>query len=106
MTYKLDSVLCNNNFIENRPYVDIRIDDIRLSGLLDTGASISILGGGGGGNFYKDFTQRGYTLCKDNMISAVVANGNKLISLGYLSLPVTFENQFHFIIIFFCLSRN
>lgn len=73
MTYKLESVLCSNNCIKNRPYAVLLIDDIKLSGRLDTGASISILEV----NFQRNFMQHHNTLFKDNIISAIVANGNR-----------------------------
>lgn len=88
------SAIFNNKPKEDpRPYVKINInndDNLNLYGLLDSGSAITILGN----NSHSFILQSGLTLCVDEKITVTAAGGQKLLSLGYILLPVFFENQF------------
>lgn len=62
-----------------------------MFGLLDSGSVVSILGR----HIYKNFLKIGYPLYDDIKITVHAAGGQKLQSLGYMMLPLVFENQAH-----------
>lgn len=66
----------------------IKINNLETYSLLDSGACVSILGN----NAHQNFIKMGYEFSKIIDISCTVANGIKLESLGYIYLPVTFNN--------------
>lgn len=61
-----------------------------MFGLLDSGSSVTILGN----NSHKPLLDFDFTLCTNEKIVVTAAGGHKIASLGYLLLPVTFENKF------------
>lgn len=91
--YKTASILNDKPLKDTRPYVNIKINDITASGLLDSGSTVTIIGN----NAYNALLSRGLKLCTDDKISVVTAGGQTLQSIGYLNLPVHFENQFHIV---------
>ena len=74
-----------------RPYVSVSVNGKDVTGLLDTGSAVTILGN----NFHKvilpSFTQWNIS----QPLTFVAAGGQKLSSKGFVSLPFTFENQTH-----------
>lgn len=64
-----------------------------MIGLLDSGASISILGNGS----HKHFEKLGFHLTGNEQVTCTVANGIKERTIGIMYLPVTFNNQTHVI---------
>lgn len=92
-SYKIASILKNKPFNDSRPYVNININGITASGLLDSGSAVTILGN----NAHTTLTNRGHKLFTDDNLLIVAAGGQNLKSLGYLNMPVHFENQFHII---------
>lgn len=73
---------------DERPYVTVTILDKDLLGLLDSGASRTILGQKG----WELFKDIGYKLEK-NVIRCKVANGQFANSIGTLTVPITLYNQ-------------
>lgn len=77
-----------------RPYVKITIsNDISAYGLLDSGSAVTILGN----NFHNELVQCDLTLCTDDKITVTAAGGQKITSIGFILLPVTFEDKFSII---------
>lgn len=92
-TYKISPILHTKPLGDLRPYVNIKINDITASGLLDSGAAITILGN----NSHNTLLSRGLKLCTDDTPSIVAAGGQILKSIGYINVPVQLEDQFHII---------
>jgi transposase InsO family protein len=92
-TYKLDTILQTKPIDDCRPYATVKVNGLEVMGLLDSGSAVTILGG----NAYKVFVRDKLPLQKDLCISLTAAGGQALKSLGYINLPITFENQFHII---------
>lgn len=92
-SYKISSILHTKPLGDSRPYVNIKINDITASGLLDSGAAITILGN----NSHDTLLSRGLKLCTDDTPSIVAAGGQILKSIGYINVPVHLEDQFHII---------
>ncbi|CAK1580742.1 unnamed protein product [Parnassius mnemosyne] len=77
----------------NRPFVNVKIYNLTLSGLLDSGSSVTILGN----NSHLEILKLGCKLFKSDLITVSTANNQKVNSLGYFDLPVHFNNQTHLI---------
>lgn len=77
---------------DERPYVTITIDGININGLLDSGAALTLIGE----DVSRILLRNNYTLMTDN-INIQVANGQTLKTLGYINLPIAFDNQVHII---------
>lgn len=88
--YKIFTILDNKPAHDDRPYVNIKINDTNACGLLDSGAAVSILGN----NSHQELN---LPLCQDDSIKLVAAGGQSLVSLGYMNLPITFEGNAHII---------
>lgn len=58
---------------------------------MDSGAAVTIVGN----NFHRVFEQQGFEIQKDHSITVLAAGGQSMSSIGYLNLPVTFENMLH-----------
>ena len=81
----VSSVIMNN---DNRPYINVKIYDEVFKGLFDTGANISCLG--------KDcikFCERLNIPIKDFVSHIKTASGEQEPVLGYVEIPVVFQNQ-------------
>lgn len=76
-----------------RPYVTIIVNSLSFTGLLDSGSAVTILGN----NSHLVLESQGFKLIKDRCISVTAAGGQSLSSIGYINIPVHFENQFHII---------
>ncbi|KAA5634012.1 retroviral-like aspartic protease, partial [Pseudomonas aeruginosa] len=91
--YKVASILHTKPINDKRPYVNIKIHDLTVSGLLDSGSAVTILGN----NAHSALVSRGLELCTDDKLTIIAAGGQNLKSIGYINMPVHFENQFHII---------
>lgn len=60
-----------------------------MYGLLDSGSVVSILGN----NSHLHLLRYNFTICTDLKISVTTADGGKLSSLGYISLPIRFKDE-------------
>ncbi|XP_050665158.1 uncharacterized protein LOC126965563 [Leptidea sinapis] len=68
-------------------------NDVKTSGLLDSGSAVTILG-----NYaHTALVDRGLKLYTADKLSIVTAGGQNFKTVGYLDLPVQFEDQFHII---------
>lgn len=90
--YKTTSVSYTNEKDYDRPFITVSINDKLFSGLLDSGSCITILGNGS----HVAFLESGYKLFKSNS-QILVANMQKLSSIGYIQLPIKFNGEFHII---------
>lgn len=70
-----------------RPYLDVNIFDLTVSGLLDSGACVSIVGNGA----HEKLCDLGYNM-DTNSDKVYVADGSECDSLGVLTLPITFND--------------
>lgn len=68
-------------------------DELSMYGLLDSGSAVSILGN----DSHKHLLQHDFTLCTDDKITVTAAGGQKITSVGYILLPVSFEDKFSII---------
>ncbi|CAK1593997.1 unnamed protein product [Parnassius mnemosyne] len=91
--YKISSTLYSKEQDLNRPFVNVKIYNLTLSGLLDSGSLVTILGN----NSYLEILKLGCKLFKSDLITVSTANNEKVNSLGYFDLPVHFNNQTHLI---------
>lgn len=73
---------------DNRPFAGINVLGLRLIGLLDSGAQVSILGTGSENLIRKLKLKLFNTTTK-----VTTAGGNRLEVKGYVNLPVTFEGE-------------
>lgn len=77
-----------------RPYAKVGINkDSFLYGLLDSGSAVTVLGN----NSHELLIKLGLILCNDERITVTAAGGQRITSLGYILLPLTFENKFSII---------
>lgn len=60
---------------------------------MDSGSAVSILGK----NSHKRLLKYGITMYTDELITVTAAGGQKIMSLGYVLLPISFENNFSLI---------
>lgn len=75
---------------DNRPFADICILNNNYKALLDSGSSISCLGG----NTYRSFLNKGYELVNIKF-NILTADGTNQHVLGTLTLPVTYKSITH-----------
>lgn len=64
-----------------------------MTGLLDTGSCVTILGN----HSYKKLLQIGFQLQDTKNLKFTTASGESLDSIGMLSIPINFQNQTHII---------
>lgn len=74
-----------------RPYVQIKILDMVITGLLDTGSSVTILGN----DSHKKLLSMGLQLNTTNHVQFSTAGGEEFNSLGTISLPIDFLHKKH-----------
>lgn len=74
-----------------RPYVSVNINGNTLTGLLDSGAAVTIVGNGA----HISLISQDLALIAGDRVSVVAAGGQILNSIGYINIPVSFENQLH-----------
>lgn len=89
----MNTLLFENKQDLERPYLHIKVNKLTLNGLLDSGSSITILGK----DSHKILLKLGLSLRKDQLILGTVANGQPIKSIGTISLPVIYNNQFSII---------
>lgn len=93
---QLAAVFNNKPCNDPRPYAKINIynnENLYMYGLLDSGSVVTILGN----NIHLSLLKYNLKLCVDDQISVTAAGGQILSSVGYMLLPVLFENKFHII---------
>lgn len=91
--YRTSSILYKEERDSNRPFLKILVNNFPFFGLLDSGSSITILGN----NSHLEFLKLGYTLSKSCSITVATADNHKINSLGFIDLPLTFNNKTHII---------
>lgn len=91
-SYNVSTVLEKKLSDDERPYANVTINGIKLSGLLDSGAAITLISD----SIFQSVLQYNYPLIKDSTY-IITANGQSLKTLGYVNLPITFDNQVHII---------
>lgn len=91
--YKTAPVFYENEKDTIRPFINVLINDVSFSGLLDSGSSLTILGN----NSHLDILKLGFTLFKSDSVIVSTASHNKVKSLGYFNLPFTFNGEIHLI---------
>lgn len=69
----------------------MQINGFTVSGLLDSGAAVTILGDGA----HSVLKTHGLSLIEEDSLTVTAAGGQTLQSIGYINLPISFENQFH-----------
>lgn len=79
---------CNKICKDARPYLKVEIGGVIFSGLLDSGSTISIIGGPAV-KFFSDFAE---VHEPDDIRSVVTANGSTSPVTGYMYLPVTVDD--------------
>ncbi|CAG5036780.1 unnamed protein product [Parnassius apollo] len=89
----VDTILLDKPLHDPRPYACVQINDFKLFGLLDSGSAVSILGD----KAYRKLEERGLQLHRDNLITVTAAGGQSMTSIGYMFLPINFENEYHII---------
>ena len=72
-----------------RPYVTVQVNNMSFCGLLDSGSAVTILGN----NSHEPLLTLGLKLSKDDTKSFIAAGGQNLIAIGYINLPIYFENK-------------
>lgn len=92
-SFRVASILDSKPTKDSRPYISVRIGDIPASGLLDSGSAVTILGN----DSHKLLSDHGLKVFTDDCISVTAAGGQSLQSIGYINLPIHFEEQFHII---------
>lgn len=88
-----DTILYSINEKDVRPHLQTLVDNLEITGLLDSGACASILGN----QAHKVFLKMGYKLHVDNDTTFSVANGDKLHCMGYMFIPITYNSMTHII---------
>lgn len=90
----LASVLFKPNNSDVRPYIKVSVSEVLFYGLLDSGAAISVLGNGS----HEYFINMGFSVNSvNNKNRIIVANGSESDTIGYLYLPVCYNNVTHVI---------
>jgi hypothetical protein len=92
-SYNICTVLSDITDIDDRPCVSVKINDLTVSGLLDSGAAVTILGNGA----HTVLESYDLPLIEADFITVTAAGGQNLNSIGYMNVPIHFENQFHII---------
>lgn len=92
-SYKVATILQDKPLGDTRPYVEIKINDITASGLLDSGSVVTIIGN----NAHESLLSHGLKLVTGEKMSVIAAGGQSLHSIGHINLPITFDGQFHII---------
>lgn len=92
-TYKVDTILQNQPVDDPRPYASLQIYDLSLMGLLDSGSAVTIIGN----NRHHTLEQQGLKLQQGQIITVTAAGGQSMSSIGYMNLPIKFEDTLHVI---------
>lgn len=70
--------------------MQIKVNHLKLTGLLDSGSAITILGN----NLHTKLCKHGFTLQRNHTIHGTVANGQSITSIDIIKLPVLFRKSF------------
>jgi hypothetical protein len=92
-TYKVTTILTTKPKGDCRPFIRVNIKNKNAIGLLDSGAAVSIIGN----NAHKELVDLDLPLHKDDSVSVVAAGGQTLKSIGYMLIPIDFNNNSHII---------
>lgn len=90
-TYNAVSSIQHDNPSRSRPYVCIDVNGKALTGLLDTGSSLTILGN----KSHEHLLTADCKLEKRESINFIAAGGERLNSIGIMHLPINFQGQTH-----------
>lgn len=74
---------------DERPYLEVSVLGTKILGLLDSGATNTILGGSG----WRKIQSLNLPLDSSNNVSCTVANGQTCRSIGIVEIPFQVENQ-------------
>lgn len=91
--YKLQIILdyvLEHALNDERPYLEINILGKSMLGLLDSGASRTVVGRKG----YSVIQELGLVINREKSSGCTVANGNRCQSIGTVELPITLRGQF------------
>lgn len=87
-TYNVSTILNSKPTNNIRPYVKININNsLDMYGLLDSGSAVTVLGK----DIYKTLTNLNFPIIQDR-ITVSTAGGEQIRSLGYMLLPVIYNN--------------
>ncbi|KAL4702123.1 hypothetical protein ACJJTC_010654 [Scirpophaga incertulas] len=87
-TYNVAPVLFEPHSSDVRPYLNVKLLDLTICGLLDSGAAVSIIGNGA----HARLRNAGYHMETSNSNKVNVADGSECDTLGFMTLPITFNN--------------
>lgn len=73
---------------DNRPYVEVEIGNEKINGLLDSGASCSILGNG-----TKELIEKLHLKLYQSGTTVKTADGTQHAPNGYVNVPIIFNNK-------------
>lgn len=91
-SYHIASILNSKPKHDVRPYVTVKVADLPICGLLDSGSAVTIIGN----NCHETLLATGLKLCSDNVSKTfIAAGGQNLSTTGYINLPICFENTLH-----------
>lgn len=74
---------------DNRPYLNIKINGLDVCGLLDSGAAVTVIGN----NAHTDLLKHNLPLYTDSGLNVVAAGGQTLKCIGYMNLPIQFQDN-------------
>jgi len=83
------SYVLDNAQNDERPYLRVNILDKEVLGLLDSGASRTVIGGSG----WKLIKKLGFRLDKSQAPSCTIANGQRCQSIGTCEIPMTVRDR-------------
>jgi hypothetical protein len=78
---------------DERPYLEIDVLGRKLMGLLDSGATHTVLGSSG----WRMIQELGFSLSPGTARNISVANGNVVKCIGVVEVPVQVEDKFHLV---------
>ena len=82
---------------DERPYAEVQVGDFKLVGLLDSGASVSILGKG-----CRELVEKLRAKIDRFYSSVSTASGESHTVLGKVKLPILYENKIREIVFYLC----
>lgn len=87
--YHITSIWDNKPLNDIRPYITVTINNVNISGLLDSGSATTILGNN---SHIKLLGEKVPTLSNENKIF-IAAGGQNLTCIGHIYLPIIFDNK-------------
>lgn len=83
----LATILFKPHTDDIRPFIEISVDNFKIISMLDSGASVSILGN----NAHEQFVRFGYKPQRAEELTCTVANGVNIEAQGIMFVPITFK---------------